>query len=161
MTGGIVIRTQATAPKQFPESVQPQSSATSWAGSRSRPDATGRVDLTPYAANCRMSVLRGKRHISGRGASFREKNAAPGPGCQASCHHQQGVGNNMEQHHANSILRLAQVLEITGLGRSTIYDLIRRGEFPSSRQLGRRAVGWISSEIFQWVASRNISRKGG
>lgn len=67
----------------------------------------------------------------------------------------------MEQHHGHSILRLTQVREITGLGRSTIYELIRRGEFPSSRQLGRRAVGWISSEIFQWVASRNISRKGG
>lgn len=64
----------------------------------------------------------------------------------------------MSQNHDNSILRLAQVREVTGLSRSSIYEYMRRGDFPASRQLGLRAIGWISSEIFQWVASRATSK---
>lgn len=60
----------------------------------------------------------------------------------------------MNQHPRDTILRLKQVQEITGLGRSTIYLYVSRGKFPKSRQLGERAVGWMSSEVFLWIASR-------
>ncbi len=55
------------------------------------------------------------------------------------------------------ILRLAQVREVTGLGRSCIYQLQARKEFPQRIKIGVRAVGWIESEVQQWVAKR-ISR---
>ncbi len=64
----------------------------------------------------------------------------------------------MSQINENTILRLAQVREATGLSRSTIYEYMRRGDFPASRQLGLRAIGWISSEIFQWIATRTTSK---
>lgn len=54
----------------------------------------------------------------------------------------------------STILRIGQVKEITGLGRSTIYLYITLGTFPRPRKLGARAVGWLSDEIFQWVAER-------
>ncbi|MCC6201180.1 MAG: AlpA family transcriptional regulator, partial [Moraxellaceae bacterium] len=47
--------------------------------------------------------------------------------------------------------RLKAVIARTGLGRSTIYKLQAEGKFPQSISLGARAVGWISSEIDDWV----------
>ena len=52
------------------------------------------------------------------------------------------------------ILRLAQVREVTGLGRSCIYQLQAQKEFPQRIKIGARAVGWIESEVQQWVAKR-------
>jgi prophage regulatory protein len=39
----------------------------------------------------------------------------------------------------------------TGLSRSTIYDLIGRGEFPRQFNLGPRAVGWVSEDVLAWI----------
>ena len=52
------------------------------------------------------------------------------------------------------ILRLRQVIERTGLSRSTIYDHISIGEFPKQISLGPRSVGWVESEIEEWIANR-------
>jgi len=59
------------------------------------------------------------------------------------------------------ILRRKQVESRTGLSRSTIYARIAEGLFPRPIGLGGgRAVGWIESEINEWVQSRiNQSRK--
>lgn len=54
----------------------------------------------------------------------------------------------------DSILRLRPVMDISGLGRSSIYNYIKAGNFPRPRKLGARSVGWLASEIFEWVASR-------
>ncbi len=53
------------------------------------------------------------------------------------------------------ILRLKEVIAITGLSRSTIYAEIAKGEFPKQVQLtGNRAVGWHENTIIQWIESR-------
>lgn len=53
------------------------------------------------------------------------------------------------------ILRLKEVIAITGLSRSTIYAEIAKGEFPKQVQLtGNRSVGWHENVIIQWVKSR-------
>ena len=52
------------------------------------------------------------------------------------------------------ILKLKMVVEITGLGRSSIYKLIEQGEFPKQVSLGERAVGWVESEIEEWIISK-------
>ena len=49
------------------------------------------------------------------------------------------------------ILRLPQVKERTGLSRSSIYQMISAGIFPKQIALGPRAVGWLKSEIDQWL----------
>lgn len=49
------------------------------------------------------------------------------------------------------ILRLPNVLGRTGLSRSTVYKRITDGRFPPPISLGGRAVGWIESEIDDWV----------
>ncbi|MCY4399817.1 MAG: AlpA family transcriptional regulator [Gemmatimonadetes bacterium] len=51
-------------------------------------------------------------------------------------------------------LRLPEVIARTGLSRSTIYLRLDQGRFPSPVSLGGRAVGWIESEIDEWMRNR-------
>jgi prophage regulatory protein len=55
---------------------------------------------------------------------------------------------------ADSILRLPSVKARTGLSRSTIYLRVACGEFPRPVSLSSRAVGWLQSEVDQWLAER-------
>jgi prophage regulatory protein len=55
---------------------------------------------------------------------------------------------------ALTILRRKQVQARTGLSRSTIYLRVAQGTFPAPVRLGLRAVGWIESEISDWLAGR-------
>lgn len=58
------------------------------------------------------------------------------------------------------ICRLPDVVARTGLSRSTIYELISRDEFPPQISLGRRSVGWLESEIQDWINDRiKVSRQ--
>lgn len=57
------------------------------------------------------------------------------------------------------ILRLPEVIEITGLSRTTVYRLMLAEEFPASVSLGARSIGWSSSEISAWIESRLANRK--
>ena len=52
------------------------------------------------------------------------------------------------------ILRLPEVIEITGLGRSTIYAKVSRRDFPRPIKLGERAVGWIDSDVYEWISAK-------
>ena len=52
------------------------------------------------------------------------------------------------------VLRLPEVIEITGLGRSTIYAKVSRRDFPSPIKLGERAVGWIDSDVYEWISAK-------
>jgi prophage regulatory protein len=54
----------------------------------------------------------------------------------------------------SAILRLPSVKNKTGLGRSTIYLLIAKGDFPKPISLGLRAVGFLENEIDAWIAGR-------
>jgi prophage regulatory protein len=52
------------------------------------------------------------------------------------------------------VIRLKQVIESTGLGRSTIYKYVAEGKFPMPLQLSERCVGWLESEVQQWIQAR-------
>lgn len=52
------------------------------------------------------------------------------------------------------ILRKPRVLAIVGIGNTSLYEAIKRGEFPAPVKLGARAVGWKRSDVEAWVASR-------
>lgn len=57
----------------------------------------------------------------------------------------------------HTILRLSAVKARTGLSRSTIYLRISEGTFPKQVSLGTRAVGFVESEIEEWL-SRQIEQ---
>ena len=52
------------------------------------------------------------------------------------------------------VMRLPEVIEKTGLGRTSVYKLIREGDFPKPVPLGNRCVGWVSGEIDAWIMER-------
>jgi prophage regulatory protein len=61
-----------------------------------------------------------------------------------------------------TILRLPSVKASTGLSRSTIYLRISQGTFPKPVKLGGRAVGWVQTEIQEWVQQQiEASRRTG
>ena len=51
------------------------------------------------------------------------------------------------------ILRLPEVIHLTGKSRATIYVEMGVGSFPKSVAIGARAVGWLESDIQNWIDS--------
>lgn len=50
------------------------------------------------------------------------------------------------------LVRLPEVLKMTGLARSTIYKWICEGRFPPPIKIGGgRCSGWRAREVFQWI----------
>lgn len=57
-----------------------------------------------------------------------------------------------------AILRINDVVKITSMSNSTIYELIKSHDFPRPKRLGKRAVGWLQDDIEDWI---NTRPKGG
>ncbi|MGR5294728.1 Rha family transcriptional regulator [Vibrio mediterranei] len=57
--------------------------------------------------------------------------------------------------HDLRIIRVREVMEITGLARSSIYRIAAEEDnnFPRQVKLGAGSVGWVKQEIDAWVAS--------
>lgn len=52
------------------------------------------------------------------------------------------------------IMRFNEVMNCTGLRKSSIYKFMVAGTFPKSVPLGERAVGWLEDEIKEWITNR-------
>ena len=52
------------------------------------------------------------------------------------------------------VLRRTKVQARVGLSRSTIYAQIAEGTFPKPISLGARAVGWLESDVQNWIKQR-------
>ena len=55
---------------------------------------------------------------------------------------------------APRVLRVADVSKRVGLCRSSVWRMVKEGDFPAPRRLSSRAVGWLEGEIDDWVRSR-------
>ena len=55
---------------------------------------------------------------------------------------------------ADKLIRRPEVEARTGLSRSTLYDWMKRGQFPQPVKLGARAVAWRESDVTAWLESR-------
>ncbi|WP_137009517.1 AlpA family transcriptional regulator [Aquitalea aquatilis] len=61
------------------------------------------------------------------------------------------------QNSPVQILRIKDVIAVTGLSRSSIYNKISPKSiyydksFPKSFKLGERAIGWLEGDIEQWI----------
>jgi prophage regulatory protein len=56
------------------------------------------------------------------------------------------------------ILRLAQVIDMTGLGKTKIYELQAQGRFPMSVRITGHTVGWVEHEVQAWLTGRLAER---
>jgi prophage regulatory protein len=52
------------------------------------------------------------------------------------------------------LLRFPIVRERTGLSRSTIWRLERRGEFPKHHRIAPNVVAWSEVEVSRWIQER-------
>ncbi|MEZ8166903.1 helix-turn-helix transcriptional regulator [Vibrio lentus] len=52
------------------------------------------------------------------------------------------------------LIRLNEVLVMTGLSRSGMYRSIEKQQFPSQVPIGDRAVAWVESEVQMWIAEK-------
>lgn len=66
--------------------------------------------------------------------------------------------NHMEAILNQRILRLPDVRAKAGLQRSTIYLRSADGSFPKPLKLGPRSIGWLESEVDQWIEARAQER---
>ncbi len=51
------------------------------------------------------------------------------------------------------IMKIEEVEELTTLKRLTIWREEKQGRFPKHRQLTNKSIGWIASEIEEWIAT--------
>lgn len=54
----------------------------------------------------------------------------------------------------SKILRRPAVEAMTGLSRSTLYQMMAEGRFPKPLRIGKRAVGWPETAIETWLKAR-------
>lgn len=56
------------------------------------------------------------------------------------------------------IMRLEEVMSVTGFKRSSVYKYMAIGTFPKPVSLSDKAVGWVSTEIDDWIKARIAER---
>jgi len=57
-------------------------------------------------------------------------------------------------------LRLSEVQERVGLGRTSIYKMMGEGKFPKPVNTQGRNVAWLDSEIDEWMMDRIDEKRG-
>ena len=56
------------------------------------------------------------------------------------------------------IMRLEEVMSVTGFKRSSVYKYVALGLFPKPVRLTGKSVGWVSVEIEDWIKARIAER---
>ena len=56
-----------------------------------------------------------------------------------------------------TIIRLPQVIAMTGVPRSTLYRLIKEGKFPKQVKLTEKSIGFYFSQVVQWIETREVA----
>ena len=54
----------------------------------------------------------------------------------------------------NRVIRRKQLLNLIGVSSATQWRMEKAGLFPARRRLGKASVGWILSEVEEWIKSR-------
>ena len=69
-----------------------------------------------------------------------------------ACHQD---GSSHEPAPSIRFLRCPEVCARTGLSRTTLWKLERHGQFPTRRVLTANTVGWLASEVEEWIITRS------
>jgi prophage regulatory protein len=57
------------------------------------------------------------------------------------------------------LIRRPAVLDMTGLSKSQLYEMMGAGEFPRSVQLAGRSVAWEQGEVQAWINTKLAARR--
>ncbi|MGR5118485.1 AlpA family transcriptional regulator [Vibrio astriarenae] len=56
------------------------------------------------------------------------------------------------------LIKLKEVISVTGLSRSSIYKFMDEKRFPQSISLGERSVAWVEEEVQDWIIEKVAER---
>ena len=65
----------------------------------------------------------------------------------------------------NQLISIKQVMEIVGVGRSTIYEMIDKNSpyydptFPKKVKITQNRIDWSAYEIHQWIENKLANRE--
>lgn len=57
-------------------------------------------------------------------------------------------------YESHEMWRLPRVIQCVGLCKSSIYGLIKKGQFPQPIKLTEKASAWKASSVISWIKSR-------
>jgi prophage regulatory protein len=60
-------------------------------------------------------------------------------------------------HRPIRMLRLPQVIDATGLGKTKIYELQGQGDFPMRVKITAHSVAWVEEDVQAWLAARILA----
>ena len=65
-----------------------------------------------------------------------------------------------DHHNQTRLIRINDVVKLTGISKSYIYQLCKNQQFPQNIQLvhGGSSVAWVEEEVLQWIKSRIEAR---
>ncbi len=62
----------------------------------------------------------------------------------------------MNNEFEERLLPRDEVERVTTLKKDTIYRLEREGKFPRRRKIVGDRVGWLASEVNEWILNREV-----
>ncbi|GLX77719.1 hypothetical protein tinsulaeT_10590 [Thalassotalea insulae] len=62
--------------------------------------------------------------------------------------------DKFENKNPSDLIRMKEVVQMTGLSRSSLYRLQQMEEFPKAVKLGCRSVAWVRSDINDWIREK-------
>lgn len=89
------------------------------------------------------------RHTNRPLAGAVSSNAPQAPARAAPTHDSRPPCNRLIR-----MLRLPQVIDATGLGKTKIYELQGQGDFPMRVKITAHSVAWVEEEVQAWLAAR-------
>jgi prophage regulatory protein len=57
-----------------------------------------------------------------------------------------------------TLFRISEVMQVTRVGKTGIYNLIKTGDFPKPVRIGRRAVAWRIADVQKWIDAGGVQR---
>jgi prophage regulatory protein len=91
--------------------------------------------------------------------SYAARHSRPAP-CAASSSAPEAPARTATTHpgpsreHRIRMLRLPQVIDATGLGKTKIYELQGHGDFPMRVKITAHSVAWVEEDVQAWLAAR-------
>ena len=73
---------------------------------------------------------------------------------------QQNVEQYKDRLNEDRLIRLPEVLRLTGLSKSTIYRMQSENRFPQRVYCSERGVAWHLREIMDWISARDSVAPG-
>ncbi len=63
--------------------------------------------------------------------------------------------NNIQQNETvPRLLKLDEVMNMTGLSKSSVYHQMNKGTFPRPINIGVKSVAWLETDIQLWIKNK-------